>query len=57
VFNIQPEADSQPGQIVIAQGFLSGSSWFQNDGYEYVNRLILRRNVPEELFQEEEAVP
>lgn len=57
VFNIQPEADSQPGQIVIAQGFLSGSSWFQNDGYEYVNRLILRRNVPAELFHEEEAVP
>ncbi len=57
VFNIQAEADSQPGQIVIAQGFLSGSSWFQNDGYEFVNRLILRRNVPAELFQEEEAVP
>jgi len=53
VFNIQPEAASQPGQIVIAQGFLSGSSWFQNDGYEFVNRLILRRNVPLELFQQE----
>ncbi|HYX31778.1 MAG TPA: Hint domain-containing protein [Oligoflexus sp.] len=51
VFNIQPEADTQPGQIVIAQGFLSGSSWFQNDGYEFINRLILRRNVPVELFQ------
>lgn len=56
VFNIQPDAPSQPGQIVIAQGFLSGSSWFQNDGYEFVNRLILRRNVPLEFFQKE-AVP
>jgi len=55
VYNIQPEADSQAGQIVVAQGFLSGSSWYQNDGYEYVNRLILRRNVPPELFLQEKA--
>jgi len=55
VYNIQPEADSQPGQIVVAQGFLSGSSWYQNDGYDFVNRLILRRNVPQELFLQEKA--
>lgn len=55
VYNIQPDADSQLGQIVVAQGFLTGSSWFQNDGYEFVNRLILRRNVPQELFQQETA--
>jgi hypothetical protein len=55
VFNIQPEANSQQGQIVIAQGFLSGSSWYQNDGYEFINRLILRRNVPLELFQQDVA--
>jgi hypothetical protein len=55
VFNIQPEADSEPGQIVVAQGFLSGSSWYQNDGYDFINRLILRRNVPLELFQQDEV--
>ncbi len=51
VFNIQPDTESELGQILVAQGFLSGSSWYQNDGHEYLNRLMLRRNVPATLFR------
>ncbi|MDQ3233249.1 MAG: Hint domain-containing protein [Pseudobdellovibrionaceae bacterium] len=51
VYNIQPDAVSNEGQIVIAQGFLSGSSWYQNDGSDYVNRLILRRSAPASVFE------
>lgn len=46
VYNVQTEAVTLEGQIVVVEGFLSGSSWFQNDGKEYLNRPILRRRIP-----------
>jgi hypothetical protein len=38
-------------QIVVAQGYLSGSAYYQNDGVNYLNRQILRRNIPESLLR------
>lgn len=51
VYNLQPDSTSNEGQIVIAQGFLSGSSWFQNDGLDTLNRVVLRRSIPATVFE------
>ncbi|MDE1462013.1 Hint domain-containing protein [Spartinivicinus poritis] len=55
VYNVRPDSSSEDGvslngQIVIAQGFLSGSMYYQNTGVYHVNRLVLRDNLPEELL-------
>ncbi|WP_437603661.1 Hint domain-containing protein [Sorangium sp. So ce590] len=60
VYNVTPEGESLESQIVVAEGFLSGSAWYQNDGAEYLNRDIFRLNLPDELVEphglEEDAV-
>ena len=55
VYNVRPdsfgeEGVSLNGQIVVAQGYLSGSMYYQNTGANHVNRLILRDSLPEELL-------
>lgn len=57
VFNIQPVVeqleigqDSVKGQLVVAQGYLSGSSHLQNDGEVFMGSYLLRANIPEELL-------
>ncbi|MBU2705294.1 hypothetical protein KCM76_04840 [Zooshikella marina] len=55
VYNVRPNSSSEEGvslngQIVIAQGFLSGSMYYQNTGAYHVNRLVLRDNLPEDLL-------
>lgn len=51
VYNVSPDSDSQEGHILVAGGYLTGSSWYQNEGVEQVNRIILRANVPDSLFE------
>jgi hypothetical protein len=50
VYNVTPRAEDLTSQIVVAQGFLSGSAFYQNDGVNYLNRQILRRNLPESII-------
>ncbi|MBU2712995.1 Hint domain-containing protein, partial [Zooshikella harenae] len=55
VYNVRPDSSGENGvslngQIVIAQGFLSGSMYYQNTGAYHVNRLVLRDNLPEDLL-------
>ncbi|TMO04007.1 Hint domain-containing protein [Pseudoalteromonas sp. S558] len=55
VYNVRPDSDgadgvSLNGQIVVAQGFLSGSMYYQNTGANHVNRLLLRDSLPDDLI-------
>ena len=50
VYNIAPTATEHVSNILIAQGFLVGSSRFQNDDLKYMNRALLFRGVPDEVM-------
>ncbi|MFW7380429.1 MAG: hypothetical protein ACOH5I_16575 [Oligoflexus sp.] len=50
VYNVAPNSSSLKGHILVAEGYLTGSSWYQNDGYDYLNRLVMRNNIPDELL-------
>jgi hypothetical protein len=45
VHNVLPYGESTIGNIIVAEGFLSGSAYFQNDGVNYLNQKILRSNL------------
>lgn len=46
VYNIRPVSEDLVSNVLVAQGFLVGSSRFQNDDVGYMNRIILYNNVP-----------
>ncbi|WP_018692017.1 Hint domain-containing protein [Algicola sagamiensis] len=56
VYNVKPYSTDENGmtelngQIIVAQGFLSGSYYYQNRGLAHVNRLILRDQIPDNLI-------
>lgn len=57
VYNVEPDAinkngeESMNGHILIAQGFLSGSNFYQNaDEARYMNQYLLRHQIPIELL-------
>lgn len=51
VYNLAPDTRSLVSNIVVAQGYLNGSSYFQNEGEEFQNRSLLRRTIPTDLLQ------
>jgi hypothetical protein len=46
VYNVRPVSEALVSNVLVAQGFLVGSSRFQNDDVGYMNRVILYRGVP-----------
>lgn len=50
VYNLAPTATEHVSNILIAQGFLVGSSRFQNDDLKFMNRALLFRAVPDEVM-------
>lgn len=46
VYNLSPATESLVSNVLVAQGFLVGSSRFQNDDVGYMNRVILHNQVP-----------
>jgi len=50
VYNLAPNTKLPLSNILIAQGYLNGSSYFQNDGVDLQNRKLLRRTVPARLI-------
>ncbi len=44
VYNIDMGNEVIEDNIIVAQGFLSGTVYFQNEGLENLNRLILRNS-------------
>ncbi len=51
VYNLAPDTRSLVSNIVVAQGYLNGSSYFQNEGEAFQNRSLLRRTIPVDLLQ------
>lgn len=50
VYNLAPTATELVSNILIAQGFMVGSSRFQNDDLKYMNRALLFRAVPDDIM-------
>lgn len=50
VFNIRPITRDQVSNILVAQGFLVGSARYQNEDVQYMNRIILQRDFPEDVL-------
>jgi hypothetical protein len=46
VYNLKPAATNRVANILIAQGFLVGSSRFQNEDVDYINRILLGHAIP-----------
>ena len=51
VYNVAPRTQSLKGNIVIANGFLSGSSWYQNDGVDHLNSKLFRLYIPAHVWR------
>jgi Pretoxin HINT domain len=50
VYNIKPTSTNRVANILVAQGFLVGSSRFQNDDVNFINRIILGRSIPKDVI-------
>jgi len=50
VYNLKPTSTNKVGNILIAQGFLVGSSRFQNEDVDFMNRIILGRSIPRHVI-------
>lgn len=51
VYNLAPATRLPLSNIIVAQGYLNGSSFFQNEGEDLLNRVLLRRTIPENLVK------
>jgi hypothetical protein len=52
VYNLRPKTTEKIGNIIIAEGYLSGSSWYQNEGYDEMNKIIFRSSINIDDFVE-----
>jgi hypothetical protein len=51
VYNLRPVTSNLVTNVLVAQGFLVGSSTFQNDDLAYINRVILyRSSIPGDVI-------
>jgi len=50
VYNLKPVATNHVANILIAQGFLVGSSRFQNEDVDFMNRILLGRSIPQHVI-------
>ena len=50
VYNLKPASTNRVANILIAQGFLVGSSRFQNDDVDLMNRIILGHGIPADVI-------
>ncbi|HRK03112.1 MAG TPA: hypothetical protein PLH57_10655 [Oligoflexia bacterium] len=46
VYNVQPATGDLLENIVVSNGLLTGSNYYQNEGVQNLNRQLLRLNVP-----------
>ncbi|HSS03477.1 MAG TPA: Hint domain-containing protein [Kofleriaceae bacterium] len=50
VYNLKPKSTNHVANILVAQGYLVGSSRYQNEDVEYMNRIILGRGIPRDVI-------
>jgi hypothetical protein len=46
VYNLKPKSANRVSNLLIAQGFLVGSSRYQSEDVDYLNRIVLGRSIP-----------
>lgn len=46
VYNLRPTTTDLVSNVLVAQGFLSGSAAYQNEYLKYLNRVLLRQKIP-----------
>jgi hypothetical protein len=46
VYNLRPTTTDLTSNVLVAQGYLSGSARYQNEYLKYLNRVLFRRNIP-----------
>jgi hypothetical protein len=49
-YTLKPVSTNRVSNLIIAQGFLVGSSRFQNEDADYLNRIILGRAIPKSVI-------
>ncbi|MDY7232924.1 Hint domain-containing protein [Hyalangium rubrum] len=50
VYNLRPTSSDLVSNILVAEGYLVGSSAFLNDEIGYLNRIVLHKQIPPELI-------
>lgn len=50
VYNLKPATRDRVSNILVAQGYLVGSSAYQNEDVDYINRIIMFRSIPEDVI-------
>ncbi len=45
VYNVKPQTENLNSHLVVAEGLLMGSSFYQNDGVVYLNRQLMRDSL------------
>lgn len=53
VYNVMPKSAGLKANVLVAEGYLAGSAWYQNEGASYIDRRILRESVPAALFTQD----
>ncbi|RYZ90706.1 MAG: hypothetical protein EOP04_03100 [Proteobacteria bacterium] len=51
VYNVQPEGTTPKGNVIVAEGYLSGTAFVQNEGYEFINERVFRAELPVSLVK------
>ena len=51
VYNVRPESVDPLNHLIVAEGFLNGSSYFQNEGKVDRMRLTIRNSVPDSIIE------
>ena len=47
VYNLAPKSKAPSENVLLVQGFLTGSTRYQNEYQKYLNRLIVRADIPD----------
>jgi hypothetical protein len=50
VYNLRPTTTDLTSNILVAQGYLSGSSRYQSEYLKYLNRVLFRNNIPSSVI-------
>ena len=50
VYNLRPTTTDLTSNILVAQGYLTGSARYQNEYIKYLNRVLFRQKIPSAMI-------
>lgn len=56
VYNLRPTTTDLTSNVLVAQGYLTGSAAYQNEYLKYLNRVLLRHQIPSKVIARKPAV-